>query len=206
MSPSKTQIRAGAGKVDISPAADIQIAGSIGWRRPCSGVADPIYAHALVLEQAGRQFCILSVDVLAVDIPWANEIRQRVHQLTGIPREAVLLHATQNHSAPDIGNDFCHDSCKLIPDELPWVRGGDPRYNEPAVAGILESVHLAVQRLTPVRVAAGRAVDVTSSAAARAKVSLILNMAILSLVWGWAFRKSTGRALRGTGGDWPPDR
>ena len=156
---SSKPLRAGAAKVDISPVNDIQIAGSIGWRRPCSGVADPIYAHALVLEQAGRQFCILSVDVLAIDIPWANEIRQRVHQLTGIPREAVLLHATQNHSAPDIGNDFCHDSCKLIPDELPWVRGGDPRYNEPAVAGILESVRLALQRLTPVCVAAGRAID-----------------------------------------------
>ena len=156
---SANPLRAGAAKVDISPVNDIQIAGAIGWRRPCSGVTDPVHARALVLEQAGRKFCVLSLDVLAVDLPWANEIRRRIHQRFGIPREAVLVHATQNHAAPDIGHDFCQDSCQWIPAEHLWLRGGDPRYNEPAVTGILAAVEQALHRLTPVRVAAGRAID-----------------------------------------------
>ena len=154
-----TPFRAGAAKVDISPANDIQIAGAIGWRRPCSGITEPIYARALVLEQGGRKFCVLSLDLLAVDISWADEIRRRISNRHGIPREAVLVHATQNHAGPEIGNDFCLDSCPLLPAEYPWLRGGDPRYNEPAVAGVLAAVDQAMQRLTPVTVAAGRAMD-----------------------------------------------
>ena len=35
-------LKAGVAKVDISPALGIQIAGDIGRRRPCTGVAEPI--------------------------------------------------------------------------------------------------------------------------------------------------------------------
>src|SRR5262245_43952047 len=118
-------MKAGAAKVDISPPKGIKIAGPIGKRRAWTRIAHRLYARALVLEQDVRRICILSMDVLIIDMPWADEIRRRVGKLCGIPRDAVMVHATQNHSAPDIGNDFCHDGCKLIPDEYEWLRGGD---------------------------------------------------------------------------------
>lgn len=158
-SDRKTPLKVGAAKVDISPELGIQIAGDIGRRRPCTGVKEPIYARALVLEQDGRRYCILSLDVLAIDNPWADEIRRRAQAAYGLPPEAVMIHITQNHAAPSIGNHFCRDECNLFPAEHQWLRGGDARYNEPAVRGTVEAIGEAIGRLEPVRVSAGRAVD-----------------------------------------------
>jgi len=155
----KEPLLAGAAKVDISPQAGIQIAGDIGRRRPCTGVAEPIYARALVLAQGEARFCILSMDVLAIDNPWADEIRRRAHEAYGLAPETVLIHITQNHASPSIGNHFCRDECDIFPAEHQWLRGGDERYVEPAVAGAVAAIGAAIERLTPVSVAAGRAVD-----------------------------------------------
>ena len=152
-------LRAGAAKVDISPEKGIQIAGDIGRRRPCTGVEEPIYARSLVLEKEGERYCVLSIDVLAIDNPWAEEIRERAKKTHGLKPENVLIHITQNHAAPSIGNHFCRDECDLFPEEHQWLRGGDPRYNEPAVSGVIEAIGGALAEMKPVRAAAGRAVD-----------------------------------------------
>lgn len=148
-------MKAGAAKVDITPTLGIQLAGDIGRHRPAQRVLDPLYARALVLEQDGRQFCILSIDSLAIDTPWADELRRR----SGMPPEALMIHVTQVHSAPSIGNHFCRDTCQLIPAEHSWLRGGDERYNEPALAGILKAINAARANLQPVALAAGRTLD-----------------------------------------------
>jgi hypothetical protein len=149
----------GAAKVDISPELGIQIAGDIGRYRPCTGIAEPIYARALVIEQGEKRYCLLSIDVLAIDNPWADEIRRRAQDAYGIPPDAVMIHITQNHAAPSIGNHFCRDTCDLFPVEHQWLRGGDERYNEPAVAGTVDAIGEALERLEPVSVAVGRTMD-----------------------------------------------
>lgn len=153
------RLLAGAARAEITPELGIQIAGDIGRHRPCTGIQEPLFARALILEQAGKRFCLLSLDVLAIDNPWADEIRRRAQRQYGLSPESVLIHIVQNHAAPSIGNHFCKDSCTLIPDAYPWLRGGDPRYNEPALAGVLAAIGLAIQNLTPVQAAVGRAVD-----------------------------------------------
>ena len=153
------KLRAGAAKVDISPEKGIQIAGDIGRRRPCTGVKEPLYSRALVLETGGGRYCILSIDVLAIDNPWADEIRRRAEESFGLAPERVMIHITQNHAAPSIGNHFCRDSCNIFPDKYPWLRGGDERYNEPAVSGTVEAIGKAIEKLTPVAASAGRAID-----------------------------------------------
>ncbi|MDP6775551.1 MAG: hypothetical protein QGI83_02170 [Candidatus Latescibacteria bacterium] len=156
---SDSRLYAGAAKIDISPENGIQIAGDIGRRRPCTGVKEPIHARALVLQEGASRFCILSLDVLAIDNPWADEIRRRALDAFGLPSEAVIVHVTQNHASPSIGNHFCRDSCDLFPADHPWLRGGDERYNEPAVEGTLKAIGDALESLTPVTVTAGRAMD-----------------------------------------------
>lgn len=160
MNPEKAgPLCAGAAKADISPQKGIQIAGDIGRRRPCTGVREPIYARALVLGHGQKRFCILALDVLAIDNPWADEIRRRAQDAYGLAPEAVIIHVLQNHAAPSIGNHFCRDESDIFPAEHQWLRGGDERYNEPAVAGALTAIGEAIERLTPVSLAAGRAVD-----------------------------------------------
>ena len=153
------QLRAGAAKADISPAKGIQIAGDIGRCRPCTGVQEPIFARALVFEQADELSGVVSVAVLAIEAGWVAEIRRRAQAAYGIPAARLMVHATQNHASPSIGDHFCRPECSLVPAQQPWLRGGDPRYNEPAVAGVLDAIGRAAGRLTPVKVAAGRAID-----------------------------------------------
>jgi neutral ceramidase len=153
------ELRVGAAKVDISPEKGIQIAGDIGRRRPCTGILDPIFARALVLEQGSRRYCILSIEVLAIDNPWADEIRRRARKEYGLAPEAVMIHITQNHAAPSIGNHFCRDECNLFPAEHQWLRGGDERYNEPAVSGTIAAIGKALENMVPVSVSVGRTMD-----------------------------------------------
>ncbi len=153
------QLRVGAAKIDISPVNGIQVGGDIGRFRPSTGVKDPIYARALVIEQGGKKFCIVMLDICSIDHPWSDEIRRRVHKLYGMPREAVMLHPSQNHAAPTIGNHFCRDSCKLISEDQEWLRGGDSRYNGVAADAIVKVIGQALENLTPVTMAAGRTID-----------------------------------------------
>ncbi len=152
-------LRAGAAKTVISPEKGIQIAGDIGRHRPCSNVLEPLYARALALEHAGERYAILSIDVLAIDNPWADEIRRRAQETYQLAPERLIIHITQNHAAPSIGNHFCRDSCTLLPDEYAWLRGGDPRYNAPAVTGCVDALGMALANMQPVTVAVGRAID-----------------------------------------------
>jgi len=73
--------------------------------------------------------------------------------------ENIIVHIEQNHASPSIGHNFIRDECPLMPREYPWLRGGDDRYNEPAVAGMIEAVAQAAANMRPVTLQAGRGVD-----------------------------------------------
>ena len=157
--PSPGRLCAGAATTDITPEMGIQLAGDIGRHRPVEEVRERLHAHALVLEREGRRCCLLSLDLLGVTNAWAAAIRQRAHERFGLEPDAVMVHVTQNHSAPTIGHFFIRDECDLFPPEHPWLRGGDERYNRPAVDGILAAIGEASNRLQPVTAAAGRRMD-----------------------------------------------
>ncbi len=150
---------AGAAEVDITPAMGIQIAGDIGRLRPVEEIREPIFAKALALRCGETRCVILSVEVCYITHKWVDEIRRRTAELYGLNPHAVMLHSTQNHSAPAIGNAAVRDEYAGIPPELWWLRSGDARYNEPAVSGIVTAIGAALARQEPVTVHVGRAID-----------------------------------------------
>ena len=152
-------LKAGAAMADITPQRGIQLAGDIGRYRPMEEVREPIYARALVLELQGKRCCILSLDVLAITNYWAAEIRRRAARRFGLDPASVMIHVVQNHATPCIGHTFVRDECDLFPPEYPWLRGGDDRYNGPAVEATLAAVGRAVESLQPVSASVGRGID-----------------------------------------------
>jgi len=142
-------LKAGAAQIDITPERGIQLAGDIGRYRPVEFILDPIYAKALILESNGRKQCFLSCDLACIATKWANKVRRLASEKFGLKPEAVMIHAVQNHAAPSIGHTMVSDECKLIPPELPWLRGGDDRYNSFALERILEAIRLANENLEP---------------------------------------------------------
>lgn len=157
-----TGLRAGAAQVDVTPEPGVQLAGNIGVRRPAETIQDRLYVRALALESEGRRVCLLSSDVLAIRGDYVETIRRRAHAQHGLDPACLLVNCTQNHHAPSVGHCFCLDEAfwrRWVPPELEWVLGGDPRYYELFVERAVQAIGQAWQRLTPVTVHAGRAIE-----------------------------------------------
>jgi len=152
-------LRAGAAQVDITPDAGVQVAGHVGVHRPAKFVEDPIYAKALVLESAGRKLCLVALDVTIITRRHADEIRRAAVERFGFEYDAVMVHATQTHSAPALGHFILTEEFEAIPPEFDWLRGGDERYNAFAVERTIEAVRLANESLEPVQVGAASGIE-----------------------------------------------
>lgn len=153
-------LSAGAGCADISPEPGIQLAGDIGRYRPAEEIRERLYVKALLLEAGGQRCCLLVLDLLSATNPLAGELRRLVGAKLGIPPEQVILHVTQNHAAPSLGHLFLVDDAPtLMPDEYPWLKGGDERYDPFCIARCLTAVEEAAARLQPMQVTVGRGID-----------------------------------------------
>jgi hypothetical protein len=93
-------LRAGAARVDITPPPGIDLSGYGARQNPATGVRDPLYTRALVLEDDRRQIAVVSCDILGFDRELADDARARIERATGIPGLQVLLAATHTHGGP----------------------------------------------------------------------------------------------------------
>ncbi len=153
-------LRAGAGCADITPDYGIQLAGDIGRYRPVEEIRERLYARALVLESGGERICLLSLDLLSSTNWLSDRLRRQVAERLGIAPEAVVLHLTQNHAAPSLGHLFMIDEHQtLFPDDYPWIKGGDERYDPVCIAQCLAAVDEAAAALQPVQMSAGRGMN-----------------------------------------------
>lgn len=98
LDPRQVTIRIGFSKSDITPPAGIVLGGYAGYR-PCSGVHDPLFCKAVVLEQAGVRYCLIALDLLCVDEGLYRRIAGQVAGL-GIAPERLIVSAIHSHAAP----------------------------------------------------------------------------------------------------------
>ncbi len=92
-------IQAGFAQMDITPdtkAAKVYIAG-FGNNRVATGVHDPLFARAIVLEQpGGKKIGIVSVDLVGLFHDFTLETRKLVPEL-----DYLVVCSTHNHNGPD---------------------------------------------------------------------------------------------------------
>jgi hypothetical protein len=154
-----TTLQAGAAQVEITPPAGTHLAGrGDGFHRPAQLVLDPLYAKALVLRCGPRKLCIVALDVTIVTEEWTEKIRQAAQKNWGFEPDAVMVHATQTHSAPPLGHFMFDRDFTGIPPEQEHVAGGETAYYELALPRVIEAIERAVADLRPVQAAAGSAV------------------------------------------------
>ena len=91
---------AGAVRVKLDPPAGLAMLGYGGRIGHNIGVHDDLAAQALVLSDGASKVAIAGVDVLAIGVRIADDIRQRVAAKTDIPADSILVCATHTHSAP----------------------------------------------------------------------------------------------------------
>ncbi len=98
-------LRAGAARVDITPAADaaLQMSGYAGRTEGFKDIHDRLHARAIVVDDGASQAAIVSCEVIGFSHSLWERITQRLAQETAIPRENVLLAAVHTHAAPSVG-------------------------------------------------------------------------------------------------------
>lgn len=90
------ELRAGVARVEITPAAFMQMYGYANRKcGPANGTHDPLFAKALVLESGGSRMAIVTMDLGSIV---SGNLRREVASKLDIP--VLLLSASHTHSAP----------------------------------------------------------------------------------------------------------
>ncbi|MCD9022435.1 hypothetical protein [Cohnella silvisoli] len=99
----------GTAKVDISPREPIQLAGFASrGHANFDGIDSPIHIRCFYFRNGrnpDQQSLVVIADLLCFSNELAARWRNQISRKTGIPEEAVILHATHNHSGPSL-RDF----------------------------------------------------------------------------------------------------
>ncbi len=102
-----TELKAGTARTDITPPLGIAHA---GWgaqvHQRAVGVDLPLWATALALSDGRESVIIIDIDLCYIWEAQAAEIRDRIAQLTGIPRQNIRLSYTHTHSGPNNGGQW----------------------------------------------------------------------------------------------------
>lgn len=88
-------LKGGVAEVDITPPV-----GYPHYRGFATGVKDPLYVKALVLQQGEVKWALAVCDLLWIERDLSAEVRLQVREKTGIPFENILLSATHTHTGP----------------------------------------------------------------------------------------------------------
>ncbi|MGN6436536.1 MAG: hypothetical protein ACTHMM_08370 [Agriterribacter sp.] len=135
---------AGAAQVDITPPLGTIINGEF-VAFYAHTIHDPLYAKALVLQNAGTTLAIVIVDICSMENDFIVEVKQDIKASTGIAPQNILIAATHTHFAGSIV-DLLGAPC-----DLP--------YRKSLRKKIASSVEAAYKRLTPAK-AGFAAIDV----------------------------------------------
>jgi hypothetical protein len=143
-------LRVALGQVDITPEVTkdrpVFLAGYRANRR-ATGVHDPLYARAVVLEISGQKLALVSVDLIGLQYPTVRKIREKLPDF-----KYVMVSSTHNHEGPDVIGIWGPSHVKS---------GVDFEYLDEIVSRVAKMVTTTATRLAPVTAAYGTAQDDT---------------------------------------------
>jgi neutral ceramidase len=142
---------AGAARVKLDPPAGLAMLGYDNRVGRNAGVHDDLAAQALVLSDGASKVAIVGVDLLALGVRIADDIRERVVAKTDIGADSILVCATHTHSAPAF-NIFATPRADAKPAE-----GRDLQWERALPAKIASAIVQANENLEPATLRAATA-------------------------------------------------
>jgi len=92
--------QAGVAQIEITPPQGIDLTGYIARAGAATGVHDPLYAKALILEHGTTQVALLTVDVLGLHWATVQSVRAAIAAATDIPAANVMIACSHTHAGP----------------------------------------------------------------------------------------------------------
>jgi len=95
-------MKAGFARRDITPRVGVELCGFGPFlNRHSVGVRDRLWARAMALQDGEARAVVVSCDLVGVSREITAEVRNLVHEATGVPREALMVSCTHTHSGPN---------------------------------------------------------------------------------------------------------
>jgi hypothetical protein len=144
--------KAGAAKRDITPAEPIRLAGYANRLTPSLGVAQPIFARALALEDsAGNRNVLVAVELVGVTREFTEALAERLRIQFGIERSRFMTVASHTHNGPTLHGSI-GGQLTLSPQETAVIQ----RYTDKMREQVFEAASEALGKLQPVRLSFGQ--------------------------------------------------
>jgi hypothetical protein len=146
--PSREGLKAGTGKVKITPEEPVMLAGYGSRNKPSEGVAADLYARALALDDGEAKTVLVTADIIGFGPVISRAIKKEARSRFGLPEERLLLVGSHTHSGPVISERALVDH--------PEQEKAKDRFVDGLRAKILEAVGLALGALAPARLEMAR--------------------------------------------------
>jgi neutral ceramidase len=135
---------AGYAQFTITPPSGAFLAGYSARSTRSEGVHDDLCARALTLSDGERSLAMVSVDVMAVDSVFVDQVRSEISAATGLEEQAIMIAATHTHGGPV--------TTRAFPQEDQVI---DLAYMEQLKADIVNAVAIAWQSRFPAKIGMG---------------------------------------------------
>jgi len=94
--------QAGSASVVITPGKATDLGGYAGRTGKSLGTHDDLYAKALVWEQKGNFYALITADLAGLSQKAAGRIKKKIRQQLGIPERHLVLACSHTHSGPTL--------------------------------------------------------------------------------------------------------
>ena len=144
--------KVGLAAIDITPTEPVPMAGYAARRAPFEGVAQPLFAKALALEdRSGTRALLITADILGFTRSRSESICNQLMESDGITRSQVLLNASHTHSGPLVAGSMLTSVPESSQRKL-------LKYSETLDSKIVAAAQKALRDMRPARLSWGRGV------------------------------------------------
>ncbi len=99
-------LRAGIAKIDITPDIPVMLYGYSSRKTPSEGIHDHLFARAVVFENGGKKFVMVSSDIGSYTDTLYSVIKKSLIEKFGIRDSELFLAAIHSHSSPVVSLDI----------------------------------------------------------------------------------------------------
>ena len=132
-------VKVGFSRIEINPPIGVHLDGYF-HQRFNEGILDDLEINTVVVEKDGAKVVLLAIDCEAAVTAYYDKARDAVAKVTGIDKQAILIHTTHTHVGP------CFER---------WNNELDNEYYSFVMKKICDSVVYAVEDLKPARMGIG---------------------------------------------------